>query len=88
MQGTFKFMTVFIVATVLLLFYVHAEISLFRISYVISEQTHELTEKNEKFRRLKFEVDQLKAPQLLESKIHEWELDLTLPKEVRVVRVP
>ena len=88
MRGQGKFLGSLATVCAFLLLYVHAQISLFRVSYAISTKSRHLSEKSEEYRNLKFEVDQLKAPRLLEQKMKDLQLDLTLPKEVKVVRVP
>lgn len=75
-------------ASVLLLLYVHEQIALFHVSYLIDEQSSTLGKMSEEYRRLKFEVDQLRSPRFLEEKMEELSLDLTLPQEIRVVRIP
>lgn len=72
----------------LLLFYVHQQFLLFQTSYDIDHKSHTLNRQTENFRRLKFEVDQLKAPRLLEEHMRDLKLDLSLPKEINVVKVP
>ena len=88
MKGVGKILIGITLATTLFLFYVHEQISLFSISYRMQRNSALLTEKSEEYRHLKFEVDQLKAPRLLEEKMREMKLDLTLPKQVLVVRIP
>jgi len=88
MKGTGKTLLSITVASVLLLLFVHGRISLIRVSYLIDVKSDQLAEKSEAYRHLKFEVDQLKAPRILEAKMKELEMDLTLPKEVRVIRIP
>ena len=88
MQGSGKLITALSVVVLFLLLYVHAHISLFRVSYEISDKSRELANKNEQYRYLKYEVDQMKAPHLLETKMEQLKLDLTLPHEVRVIRLP
>ncbi len=72
----------------LLLLYVHGQVSLLEVSYSIDERAGILAQKSEEFRHLKFEVDQLKAPRLLEEELKRHDFDLTLPKEIRVLRIP
>ncbi|MBI3316557.1 MAG: hypothetical protein HYZ85_00940 [Candidatus Omnitrophica bacterium] len=81
--------TILVIAGITGLFvtYVHEQISLFKISFVLDQQYESLNRKAEEYRRLKFEVDQRKAPRVLEQKMKELELDLTLPKEIRVFRL-
>ena len=71
-----------------LLLYVHQQVALFHISYLLDDQASGLNKKSEAYRRLKFEVDQLKSPRFLEEKIKELSLNLALPQEIRVVRIP
>ncbi len=74
--------------TLLLLVYVHEQVSLVRISYLLDSKSDALVRMSEEYRQLKFEVDQLKAPRLLEEKMKNLSLDLTLPQEIHVVRTP
>lgn len=68
--------------------YVHGQVAIFELSYDMNAQAHVLRDKSEEYRKLKFEVEQLKAPRLLEAKMHQMNLELTLPREVRVVKIP
>ena len=88
MKGLGKILINVAVVSFLLLLYVQGQIALLRISYSIDSQSKKLTQKREQYRHLQFEVDQLKAPRRLEEKMKELQLNLVLPKEVRVVRVP
>ena len=88
MRDTGKVLVTISFLSMLLLLYVHEQIALFRVSYEINASSETLARKAEDYRHLKFDVEQLKAPRLLEEKMKQMELDLTLPKEVRVVRVP
>ncbi len=71
----------------LLLLYVHEQVALFDVSYAMQARSEKLTRLSEEYRRLRFEVDQLKAPRLLDEKMKQLSLGLTLPQEIRVVRV-
>lgn len=68
--------------------YVRGQIALLHVSYQIDAKSDKVTELSEEYRRLRFEVEQLKAPRLLEEKMKQMRLDLTLPQEIRVVKVP
>lgn len=70
-----------------LLLYVHEQVEVLRISYRIHERSTDLTRRAEEFRRLRYEVDQLRSPQSLERKLQHLPLSLTLPKEIQVLRV-
>lgn len=74
--------------TLLLLLYVHEQVALVRVSYLIDAKSDKLNRMSEDYRQLKFEVDQLKAPRLLEEKMKNLSLQLTLPQEIHVVRTP
>lgn len=73
---------------VFLLLYVHEQIALLHVSYTLEDKSEKLVRLSEEFRNVKFELDQLKAPRLLEEKIKEMQLNLTLPNEVRVLTTP
>ena len=88
MKGIIRVLIPLFGIAILFIFYVQAQISLFQVSYSIAAKSHQLAEKSEEYRHLKFQVDQLKAPRLLEQKIKELHLDLTLPKQVRVIQIP
>lgn len=87
-----KSMTRFLIFTAallgLVLIYVHVQILLFRVSYDLARKSRDLAEKTEAYRYLKYEVDQLRAPYLLEKRMKQLELDLGLPRKVRVIRIP
>ena len=87
MKGTGKIIIGISFAACFLLLYVHEQISLFRVSYILDNRSEKLSQMSEEYRQLKFELDQLKAPRLLEEKIKDLSLDLALPKEVRVFKV-
>ena len=87
MKGTGKILVGVSFFTALMLVYVHEQVSLFQISYSLDERADTLTRRTETFRKLKFEVEQLKAPRLLEQRMKDMKLELGLPKEVRVVKV-
>lgn len=68
--------------------YVYGQTAIFKVSYDINEKSDKLKEQSEYYRRLKFEVDQLRAPRLLEEKMKRMELELALPSEIQVIRIP
>ncbi len=86
MKSTTKILLGIVGLAFLLLLYVHEQVSLFRVSYLLDDRADTLSRLSEEYRSLKFEVDQLKAPRLLEEKIKLLSMDLTLPQEIRVVR--
>ncbi len=88
MKGGIKIIRGIALLTLPLLFQVHQQYLLFATSYQINHKQHLVGQKTETMRRLKFEVDQLKAPRLLEDQLKRLNLELSLPKEINVVKLP
>ena len=88
MKGIGKILIGVIAIVGLMLSYVHGQIALFHLSYDLDTKSESVTRLNEEYRHLKFEVDQLKTPAVLEKRIEALGLKLTLPKEIRVIQVP
>lgn len=88
MKGAGKIVLGISMIVALLLVYVHEQFLVFQVSYSLAKKSSRLAEKGETYRRIKYEVDQMKAPRLLEEKMSKLSLDLTLPKEVRVLKIP
>ena len=88
MKGLGKILFGCSILTATLLLYVHERVEMLKVSYQIYEKSSELSQKGEEFRRLKFEVSQLRSPQALEKRLEELPLSLTLPKEIKVLKVP
>ncbi len=88
MKGLGKVMACVFAVCFFMLLYVHEQISLIRVSYLLDVKSDKLAKMTEEYRQVKFEVDQLKAPRLLEQKIKQLSLDLTLPQEIRVIKMP
>lgn len=88
MKGTGKFILLTGLVSAFILFYVHLHQSLFLLSYTIYDHSHELSKRNEEYRHLKFEVNQLKAPNRLAEEMTERGLKLERPSEIYVVRAP
>ncbi len=87
MKGLGKLLFGFAVVTSVFLLYVHERVEIFRVSYQIHGRSSELSKKSEEFRRLSFEVAQLRSPQYLEGKLQELSLPLTVPQEIQVLRI-
>lgn len=87
MRGLGKFLFGFIVLTSTLLLYVHERVEVLRVSYRIQKKSVQLSQTAEEFRRLNFEVSELRSPQSLENKLKKLSLPLTLPKQIQVLRV-
>ena len=88
MKGCGKILVGFSIVTLGLLLYVHERVEMLRVSYHIHQKSSVLSQKSEEFRRLKFEVTQLRSPQALERRLEQLSLPLTLPKEIKVVKIP
>lgn len=88
MKGGIKIIRWIMLISLPLLFQVHQQFLLFSTSYQINQKQHSVGQKTETMRRLKFEVDQLKAPRLLEDQLKRLNLELSLPKEINVVKLP
>ncbi len=88
MKGIGKIILVIAGLACFFLVYVREQVALLHVSYAIDTKNEKLNELSEDYRHVRFEVDQLKAPRLLEEKIKQMQLDLTLPQEIRVVRLP
>ncbi len=88
MKGCGKIVFNIAVVMLFVLLYVHGQVMLLSLSYDLNRDSRTLNRQVEEYRLLKFQVDQLKAPRLLESKMKDLSIDLTIPKEIKVVRVP
>ena len=88
MKGLGKLVVSFCLVTGVLLLYVHERVEMLRLSYRIYERSAEFSIRAEELRRLKFEVAQLRSPQSLEKRLDELSLPLTLPKEIKVLKMP
>lgn len=87
MRGLGKIILGCVIVTASLLLYVHERVEMLRTSYVIQRKSTFLAQRSEDFRRLTFEVTQLRSPQALEKRIEELSLPLTLPKQIQVLRI-
>jgi len=87
MKGCGKIVLLIGLTALLLVYYVQGQISLVRVSYVLDKKMHIKKEKEEYYRQLKYEMEQMKSPRLLESKLSELKFDLALPTEIKVIRI-
>ncbi len=87
MKGFGKILVGFSLVTAGLLLYVHERVEMLRVSYHIHQKSSALSQRSEEYRRLQFEVTQLRSPQALEKRLGEFSLPLTLPKEIKVLKV-
>lgn len=70
------------------LFYVHAQISVFGVSYAIAEKEKRLSKLSDEYRNIKFQVSKLKSLNYLDKKRREIDADLVTPIMVKAIRVP
>lgn len=87
MKGFGKILVGIAFLTAALLLYVHEQVEMLRASYRIQKVSTDLSKKSEDYRRLTFEVAQLRSPQNLEKRLGELPLPLALPREIQVLRV-
>lgn len=88
MKGLGKIILFIAAGSFFFLIYVREQVALLDVSYQIDSRSDKLSRLSEEYRQIRFEVEQLKAPRLLEEKMKQMSLDLTLPQEIRVVRMP
>ena len=88
MKGSGKILGYIVVVTCFMVLYVHLQVSSVIVSLEINKSSRHLATKQELYRRLQFNIDQLKAPRLLEEKMKTHELTLGLPNRVQTVEVP
>ena len=62
------------------MFYVHLQVVTFLTSYDIERASTKIYSANEQLRKLKFELEQFKAPHLLEGQVHRYDMNLAIPK--------
>jgi len=88
MKGSGKILMGIASVTCLMLMYVHLQVASVIVSFNLYERSNVFTQKQELLRRLQFNVDQLKAPRLLEEKVKKYQLSLALPNKVESCEVP
>lgn len=88
MKGSGKVLSLISIVTCMMLVYVHFQVASVIVSFELNETSRNLATKQELLRRLQFNVDQLKAPRLLEEKMKKNELTLGLPNKIQVVEIP
>ena len=76
-----------IAGTLLVLTYVHAQVSILQISYSIEKREKQMSLFQDEFKREKFFLARMKSPSYLNQVLKERHLDLATPKQVEVVRV-
>ena len=76
------------IVTVCMLLYVHQHIAILLCSYTINQKEDTLTELNDIHKNLKFQLASLKSPTALEQKLAAADINLVLPKEINVLKIP
>ena len=77
----------FVVGTLLLLLYVHEQVSILQASYSIEKKEREVARLSENYKEVKFRVARLRSPAVLNQRMKELSLNLTIPTDQEVVRV-
>ena len=74
--------------TFVLLFHVHMQVSIFQVSYSIQKKSKLLSELTDEYRLEKYEISKLYSLSYLDKRKKELNLNLVVPKEVKVVYAP
>ena len=88
MKGSGKIILSIAFITSFFVLYVHGQTSLFRVSYHIESLNDAIDVKTDLYRRLKFDVERLKAPRRLEEKLSDFSMELAEPQQIHVLRIP
>ena len=83
-KRTFSFL---ILGTFLLLSYVHEQIAIFQVSYSIEKEERQVARLSEEYKTAKFRVARLRSPDVLNKRMKKLSLDLTTPKDRKVIKV-
>ena len=86
MRGTGRIILGIFGCCALVMFYVHLQVGTFLASYEIDRAASKIHSSSEQLRKLKFEVEQFKAPRLLEGQVRQYQMKLEIPQ--MVYRVP
>lgn len=77
-----------LVVTGFLLLHVHTQVSIFQVSYSIQKKERKLEALSDQYKILKYEVSRLHSLAYLDKRRSELKLDLVMPKDVKVIKVP
>ncbi len=83
-KRTFSFL---ILGTLLLLVYVHEQIAIFQVSYSIEKKERTVARLSEEYKNAKFRVAHLRSPDVLNKRMKAASLDLTTPKDRKVIKI-
>ena len=76
------------IVTGCMLFYVHQHTAILLCSYTINQKQETLTALIDVHKNLKFQLASLTSPTTLEQKLADANVNLVLPQEIKVVKVP
>lgn len=82
------FFSLLICVTLMLLFYVHIQAEIFRVSYSIEKKDRELAELSEKYKISRYSVTQLKSPNYLNEQLKKNSMELIVPKDTEILKIP
>ncbi len=86
MRGTGRIILGIFGVCSLVMIYVHLQVATFLASYEIDRAASKIYSSTEQLRKLKFEMEQYKAPHLLEGQVRQYEMKLAIPR--MVYRIP
>ena len=87
MESPKRIMGFLITGTLLLLLYVHQQISILQVSYSIEKKEREVARLSEDYKISKFELTRLYSPYLLSRRVKSASLNLTTPKAREIIKV-
>ncbi|MBI4394991.1 MAG: hypothetical protein HY583_02225 [Candidatus Omnitrophica bacterium] len=79
--------TFLIFGTLALLLYVHEQTAIFQVSYSIEKKEREIARLSEQYKTCKFKVARLRSPHVLSERMKKLSLNLTTPKDQKIIRV-
>lgn len=83
-----NYIALIFVGTFLMLVYVHQQISIIQCSYRISKHEDELRGLVECGKKAKYRLTALKSPVNVEKQLAAYDINLVLPNEIGIVKIP
>ncbi|MBU1863111.1 MAG: hypothetical protein KKH94_05575 [Candidatus Omnitrophica bacterium] len=83
-----KYIVGLCIVTIGMLFYVHQQITVLRYSYTINNKEERLATLIDTHKNLTFQLASLKSPATVEQKLRAADINLVIPHEIRIVKVP
>ncbi|OGW85883.1 MAG: hypothetical protein A3C35_06720 [Omnitrophica bacterium RIFCSPHIGHO2_02_FULL_46_11] len=87
MESSKRTVTFLILGTLLLLLYVHEQVSIFQVSYSIERKEREIARLSEEYKTAKFNLARLRSPRLLSERMKKMSLDLGIPTDQEIVTI-